>query len=107
MNTEYLSESIKKFDDYFRSSGESLSEKERLFSRVVKLNEEVGELCEAVLHEYDSNQRPKEKAIDLDAELADVIICTLMLAHGREKDVWEEVDKKINKQFRRFGLNQQ
>ena len=107
MNTEHLSERIQKFDDYFRSNGEALSAKERLFSRVVKLNEEVGELCEAVLHEYDSNQRRKEKSIDLDGELADIIICTLLLAHGRDKDIWTEVDKKINKQLERFGLSQQ
>lgn len=105
MNLEELTEKLKKFDDYFRTHGEALTEKERLFSRVVKLNEEVGELCEAVLCEFDSNQRKKEKEIDLDAELADIIICTLLLAQNREKNIWDEVAKKVEKQLTRFNLN--
>jgi NTP pyrophosphatase (non-canonical NTP hydrolase) len=105
MNIDALNIKLKKFDDYFRTHGEALSEKERLFSRIVKLNEEVGELCEAVLCEFDSNQRKKDKKIDLDAELADVIICTLLLAQNREKNVWDEVEKKVEKQLNRFNLN--
>jgi NTP pyrophosphatase (non-canonical NTP hydrolase) len=105
MNIDRLTVDLKRFDDYFRHNGEALSEKERLFSRVVKLNEEVGELCEAVLCEYNSNQRQKEKAIDLDAELADIIICTLLLAQNREKNIWDEVEKKVEKQLTRFGID--
>lgn len=105
MNLEHLNENMKKFDEHFRQTGDSMTEKERLFSRVVKLNEEVGELCEAVLYENDTNQRTKDKVIDLDSELADIIICTLLLAHGRPKNIWSEVDKKVTKQLERFGLN--
>jgi NTP pyrophosphatase (non-canonical NTP hydrolase) len=105
MNIEKLTSDLQKFDNYFRDHGEALTEKERLFSRVVKLNEEVGELCEAVLCEFDSNQRKKEKEIDLDAELADVIICTLLLAQNRPKNIWDEVEKKVTKQLNRFNLN--
>ncbi|MFM2339501.1 MAG: hypothetical protein RLZZ360_137 [Candidatus Parcubacteria bacterium] len=105
MNIEKLTADLEKFDNYFRDHGEALTEKERLFSRVVKLNEEVGELCEAVLCEFDSNQRKKEKEIDLDAELADVIICTLLLAQKRQKNIWNEVERKIEKQLNRFNLN--
>jgi NTP pyrophosphatase (non-canonical NTP hydrolase) len=100
---EKITTSIAKIDTYFRSSGE-LTERERIFSRVIKLNEEVGELCEAVLHENDTNQRAKDKVIDLDSELADVIICTLLLAQNREKDIWTEVEKKLSKQMNRFNL---
>jgi NTP pyrophosphatase (non-canonical NTP hydrolase) len=81
-----------------------MTEKERLFSRVVKLNEEVGELCEAILTENDKNQRVKDKVIDVDAELADVLICTLLLAQDREKDVWHEVDVKLKKISEKFNL---
>ncbi|MCU0678661.1 MAG: MazG-like family protein [Candidatus Pacebacteria bacterium] len=105
MNIEELNTKLQKFDDYFRTHGEALTEKERLFSRVVKLNEEVGELCEAVLCEFDSNQRKKEREIDMDAELADVLICTLLLARNREKNIWDEVEKKVEKQLQRFNLN--
>ncbi|MCA9357226.1 hypothetical protein H6784_03750 [Candidatus Nomurabacteria bacterium] len=99
-----INNKITKLDVHFRKTNESFSEKERLFSRAIKLNEEVGELCEAVLYENDNNQRKKEKEIDLDSELVDVIICTLLLAHNRKKDVWIEIDKKLDKQLNRFNL---
>ena len=76
-----------------------------MLERVVKLNEEVGELCEAILTEYDHNQRKKDKSIDLDDEIADVIICTLLLAELRDENIWEVVDKKLQKQFKRFNLS--
>ncbi|MBP6924289.1 MAG: MazG-like family protein [Candidatus Pacebacteria bacterium] len=101
---EKISTRLQKIDNYFREISPDWSERERLFSRVVKLNEEVGELCEAVLYENDTVQRTKDKVIDLDSELADVIICTLLLAHNREKDIWIEVDKKLTKQMGRFNL---
>jgi NTP pyrophosphatase (non-canonical NTP hydrolase) len=82
-----------------------MSEKERLFSRVIKLNEEVGELCEAILSENDKNQRIKDKVIDVDVELADVLICTLLLAQDREKNVWIEVENKLQKISQKFNLN--
>ncbi len=102
---ENLKNKISTIDKYFRETNPSLGERERIFTRIIKLNEEVGELCEAILMENDTNQRNKEKEIDLDSELADVIICTLLLAEGRESDVWKEIDKKLDKQFNRFGLN--
>lgn len=92
-------------DTYFRTKDPTMSERERIFSRTVKLNEEVGELCEAVLYEHDTNQRAKEKDIDLDSELADVLICTLLLAESRKQNVWDAVDIKLKKQFARFGLD--
>ena len=99
-----ISERLQKIDNYFRGVSPDWSERERVFSRVVKLNEEVGELCETILFENDSAQRRKEKIIDLDSELADVIICTLLIAQGREKNIWEEVDKKLNKKMKDFNL---
>lgn len=95
---------LTKLDTYFRETNPAISERERVFSRALKLNEEVGELCEAVLSEQDSNQRTKEKDIDLDAELADVLICTLMLAQARERDIFATVNAKLEKQMERFDL---
>lgn len=104
MNIVELNKTLGKIDAYFRAGDPTLTERERLLSRLVKLNEEVGELCEAALCESDKNQRAKEKDIDFDAELADIMICTLLLALHRKKDVWNEVEKKLEKQFERFGL---
>lgn len=95
---------IDKIDSYFREKGVTDTDRERLYARLIKLNEEVGELCEAALHEADIHQRKKEKEIDFDAELADVIITTLLIAAMREKDVWSSVDEKLDKQLKRFNL---
>lgn len=44
-------------DSHFRRN--SKGDKERLLERIVKLNEEVGELCEATLYEVDIDRRKK------------------------------------------------
>lgn len=92
---EDLLQKIKIIDTHFRKVEKP--ETIRLFERITKLNEEVGELCEAVLCEVDENQRDKQKEIDFDSELADVMICCLMLSTQREKSIYEEIDKKLNK----------
>ena len=102
---EKIEATLKNLNSHFHSTNPDMTEKERLFSRVVKLNEEVGELCEAILSENDKNQRIKDKVIDVDAELADVLICTLLLAQDREKDIWNEVDIKLQKISQKFNLN--
>ncbi|MEY2665467.1 MAG: hypothetical protein RLZZ480_572 [Candidatus Parcubacteria bacterium] len=101
---EKITDTLERLNTHFRNTNPDMTEKERLFSRVVKLNEEVGELCEAILSENDSNQRVKEKIMNVDAELADVLICTLLLAQDREKDVWKEVDLKLQKISQKFNL---
>ena len=77
--------------------------RERMLSRTVKLNEEVGELCEAVLAE--SNQQPRKgKTFDLEGEIADVIITTLLIAKQKEINVNEALITKIEKIKKRFTL---
>jgi NTP pyrophosphatase (non-canonical NTP hydrolase) len=100
---EKISERLQKIDDYFRVISPDWSERERLHGRTVKLNEEVGELCEAALYEVDPVQQHKSD-IDFDSELADVMIVTLLLAKDRHRDIWEEVDKKLTKQMRKYNL---
>lgn len=79
-------------------------EKTRLLERITKLNEEVGELCEAVLVEVDENQRQKDKDVDFDGELADVLICTLMLSTGRTRNILETVNSVLDKNLKRHNL---
>ena len=102
---ESITKKIHQIDAYFRSTDQDSSEKERFYSRIIKLNEEVGELCEAAMHEQDPHQRNKQKEIDFDSELADVIICSLLLAENRDKNISEVIDTKLAKQLRRFGLH--
>jgi NTP pyrophosphatase (non-canonical NTP hydrolase) len=94
---------INTLNEHFRSVDQP--ENLRLFQRITKLNEEVGELCEAALCEQDPNQRLKDKDIDFDAELADVIISALMLSTGRKKSIEAEINKKLDKILTKFNIS--
>lgn len=94
---------INKLNAYFQTSSDQ-PPNERFLQRIVKLNEEVGELCEAALCEVDKDQRVKDKKVDFDAELADVIICALMLSTNRKSNVEEEINKKLDKILIRFNI---
>jgi NTP pyrophosphatase (non-canonical NTP hydrolase) len=85
---EILNEHIAAIDRHFRETRPGQSANERLFSRLTKLMEEVGEVSEAVLQEAGEQRNNKEKC-DLDSELADVLITALLLAATREKDIWD------------------
>jgi NTP pyrophosphatase (non-canonical NTP hydrolase) len=76
----------------------------RLLERITKLNEEVGELCEAALVEVDENQRKKDRVVDFDSELADVLICTLMLSTGRSQNILDVVNQVLDKNLKRHNL---
>ena len=103
MNTEIITQTIKQLDQHHREKFNNKSEYERLLSRAVKLNEEVGELCEAVL-DQNNEQRAEKDDIDIGSEIADVIICTLMIAETVKVDTWGEVMKKLEKISNKFNL---
>ena len=103
MRFEEIQKNIELIDAHFHEQFKNKSEYERLLSRTVKLNEEVGELCEAVLHEG-KEQRQEKTGIDFNGEVADVIICTLMLAQMKNVSVWDEVGKKLEKIKSRFTI---
>ena len=71
---------------------------ERVFARMVKLTEEVGELADEVLalHKVISG------AEGLGDEIADVLITTLILAASLEVNVPEALARKITKIEARF-----
>lgn len=95
---------IQKLQRHFQTSSDQ-PPNERFLQRIVKLNEEVGELCEAALCEVDKDQRVKDKEIDFDAELADVIICALMISTNRAKDIEGEINKKLDKILTRLNIS--
>jgi NTP pyrophosphatase (non-canonical NTP hydrolase) len=86
--SEILDKHIQAIDAHFRETRPLQSDTERLFSRMIKLTEEVGEVSEAVLQEAGEQRNTKEPC-DLDSELADVLITTLLIAATREKDIWD------------------
>ncbi|MCK5042910.1 MAG: hypothetical protein KAJ20_00855 [Candidatus Aenigmarchaeota archaeon] len=80
--------------------GSDSDDDKKILLRTVKLNEEMGELCEAVLSYFNSQR--KEKLVgfdksDLDDEFADVIITTLLLAKVMDVDVGKALEKKVDK----------
>ena len=80
--------------------GSDSDDDKKILLRTVKLNEEMGELCEAVLS-YFSSQRKEKLAdfdkSDIDDEFADVIITTLLLAKIMNVDLEKALEKKIDK----------
>lgn len=83
----------------------TLQGRERILARAVKLNEEVGELCSEVL--ASSGDQRKEKlanhnAHTLQAEFADVVITTLLLAKSMNVDVPKALEEKIEEINKRY-----
>ena len=76
----------------------SATRKERVLGRTVKVTEELGELCDAILA-ADGDQRKekleKSSKENLEGEFADVIITTLLLAHSLGVDIEEALSKKV------------
>ncbi|OIP76633.1 MAG: hypothetical protein AUK16_03350 [Parcubacteria group bacterium CG2_30_44_11] len=103
---EEILKKISTLNKHFRSTS-TQSDEVRFLQRMVKLSEEVGELSEAALCEVDPNQRKKDRPIDFDAELADVIITALMLSTGRVKDIINEIDAKLDIVMNRLNINPQ
>ncbi len=82
------------------------TEKERVFARVAKLTEEVGELSGEVLASMGSQRKEKLKDYNrsnLSDEFADVIITTLLLAKIMEVDIEDALKSKIEKINNRFS----
>ena len=80
-------------------------QEKRILARTVKLSEELGELCNAVLA-FNSMQRKekldKHDAGNLSEDFADVMITVLLLAKAMDIDVEKALDKKIDKINRRY-----
>jgi len=80
--------------------GQGKTKLERTYAKTIKLNEEVGELCVEVLASDGdiSDEKLKHKDKDnLKYELADVVICTLLLASDMNVDINEALKTKIEK----------
>lgn len=77
-----------------------------LLARTVKLTEEVGELSEAVLgsmrKQRDDKFRKDISHEELESEIADVLICTLLVAEFSNCDVKKGLQRKIDKILKRY-----
>ncbi len=82
-------------------------EEKRILARTVKISEELGELCDEVLS-YNSLQRQEkldeDKAENLSAEFADVLITTLLLAKTMGIDIPTALKNKMAKVDKRYEV---
>lgn len=101
MTIEELQKFIDEQDALFRSlRDKGQSEREHVFSRVIKMGEEYGELCDAVLGSVGFQRKDKlaeQKEMDLKDEFADVLITTFLLAKAMDIDIMQTLDHKIKK----------
>lgn len=75
-------------------------QEKRILARTVKLTEELGELCNAVLAHNSLQRKQKLDGFDKDnlpEEFADVIITSLLLAKAINVDIEKALEKKIEK----------
>ena len=74
------------------------TQQERLYAQMVKVGEEVGELCDAVLAHANAQRQDKLDNMEEDAlpkELADVVITLFILAARFKVDLPAALEKKI------------
>jgi NTP pyrophosphatase (non-canonical NTP hydrolase) len=77
----------------------------RAYSCAIKLMEEVGELSNEVLAFHGKQRQEKlanHLAENISLEVADVLICTLLLARAMDVDVQDGLRRKIAKINKRY-----
>ncbi len=81
------------------------SAKERVLTRLAKLNEEVGELAGEILSAYGHQRQAKlsQHSVEtLESEFADVLISTLSLGHAMGVDIEKALKEKMAIVTKRF-----
>jgi NTP pyrophosphatase (non-canonical NTP hydrolase) len=99
MTLESFQQFINEQHEFFRRVKKQ-TRKERIFARTIKLGEEYGELCDAVLGSVGDQRRgklAKEKPGDLEGEFADVVIVAFMLAKAMDVDIMQALGRKVQK----------
>ena len=106
MNLKTLQEKVKELNEKTRPQYKLYTQTEKeILTKTVKLNEEVGELCNDVLGVLKLQRRAKMKHFDkrnIYQEFADVIITTIQLAAVAGVDIERAVGDKIKKIEERY-----
>lgn len=101
MNIKNLEKRVREINKYFSRYIHLRDEKEyEILAKTVKLNEEVGELCNDILSILKLQRKSKLerfKKSNIYQEFADVIIATLSLASISGVDVERALNDKLNK----------
>ncbi len=108
MNLKALQEIIKAANDKSKPHFKLYTQREKeILTKTVKLNEEVGELCNDILSVLRLQRKSKLEKFDKNKqnfyeEFADVIITTIQLASVAGVDVERAVHDKIKKIEERY-----
>lgn len=106
MNLRHLQEKIKIMNEKTRPHYKLYSQTEKeILTKTVKLNEEVGELCNDILSILKLQRRAKLEKFDkrnIYQEFADVIITTIQLAVASGVDIERAVSDKLKKIEERY-----
>lgn len=108
MKLKELHDFVKAEDQRLRDLYPYETRKEMIMARMMKITEEVGELSEQVLKSLAFQRKEKMidvKKEDLDEELVDVLITTLLLAEACEADIETAIEKKVEKIKKRLYNN--
>ena len=101
MNLKSLQEKIKILNEKTKPQYKLYSQTEKeILTKTVKLNEEVGELCNDILSILRVQRKAKLDKFDkrnVYEEFADVILTTLQLASSAKVDIERAVEDKIKK----------
>ncbi len=100
MDLKQLQQKIKDTNRNVQPYKLSTPQEQEILARTVKLNEEVGELCNDILSVLKMQRKSKLDKFDkrnFYEEFADVILTTLLLANAARVDVERAVNDKIKK----------
>lgn len=106
MISSSLHEFIAFASNYLTAHSTPQSDREELLGRVAKLNEEVGELCGSVLARLGDQRKEKLESYnesELGFEIADVIICALLISKLLDLDIDLALKEKTAKIRGRFA----
>ncbi|MBU0953174.1 MAG: hypothetical protein KKA90_01995 [Nanoarchaeota archaeon] len=99
---EFIDREHERLNDYYKHT---LDSEKMLLARSVKLAEEVGELCSAVLAHKSIQRKEKLDGWDktkLEEEVADVVFTTFLLAKALDVNIEEAMEQKIIKIDQRY-----
>ena len=107
MELNELLSKTKKIDEYINLNNTQITKNERVLLKAAKLPEEVWEFYNELLKSlnFARKQKWEYSKEELEKELMDVLITTLVLANELEIDVEKQLTKKLDIIFERFNLN--
>jgi NTP pyrophosphatase (non-canonical NTP hydrolase) len=107
MNVNSLQAKLKELDDIRKPRYKLYTQEEKeILTRTIKLNEEVGELCNDILSVLKLQRKSKLEKFDkrnFYEEFADVIITTIMLANSAGVDIERAINDKMKKIESRYN----